>query len=49
MTFKGHFSLFVIPTSNIWEIYEIKIDDKKSCDSFQAMRLSITLAIFQGH
>jgi len=44
----------VIPTSNISEIIydtstETEIANKKSHDSFQVMRLSMTLAIFHGH
>jgi len=44
----------VIPTSNISEIInytstETDIASKKSHDSFQVIRLSMTLMIFQGH
>ena len=44
----------VIPTSNFSEIVqdtstETEIANKKSHDSFQVIRLSMTLAIFQGH
>jgi len=56
MTFEGHFSHVVIPTSNVSEIIydtstETEIANKKSHDSFQVIRLSMTLAIglFQGH
>jgi len=48
----------VIPTSNISEIVivvlydtstETEIANKKSHDSFQVIRLPMTLATFQGH
>jgi len=44
----------IIPTSNISEIIydtttKTEIANKKSHDSFQVIRLSMTLAIFQGH
>jgi len=58
MTFEGHFSLCCHSdvTSDISEIIglcdtstETVIANKKSRDSFQMIRLSMTLAIFQGH
>jgi len=54
MTFEVISAYFVIPKSNISEIThntstETEIAKKKSHDFFQMIRMSMTLAIFQGH
>jgi len=54
ITLKVISAYVLIPMSNISEIIydtsiETEIANKKSHDSFQMIRLSMTLAIFQGH
>jgi len=54
MTLNDIWRLFHLLTSNIWEIIldtstKTKIANKKSNVSFQMIRMSMTLAIFQGH